>query len=214
MADNSGWYYTEEGSIFHVDNEGHINYIGETCSSPDEGTSPTFGGTMAADTVLADTMLADVPADTVPAVISQNYQPYDQGPNSWPGIALPGYEHQKHAGHNEPHFGGGSQQSCYAVVDYPAANHDVYRDAKNKWGCAGPPDSKYNKDYEKYKKKAQAEANEADDAYKKHANTARRHASGDVKQDSDTLGGKPVETQAWHNEAATLADAAAQACQR
>jgi hypothetical protein len=171
MADNSGWHHTEDGRIYFIDSGGRYVYVGEATGSPYGGTSPTFD-------------------DMQPAVTGQEYQAYEQGPSSWPSTARPGYDHQKLSGPNVPHFGDGSQQSAYAHVDNPADDHDVYRDAKNNWGRAGPPESEYDREYYQYKD-AEPVANAAAKAYTTYKDGATRYPGQAVEDKSNTLGGKP-----------------------
>lgn len=194
MADGGSWRHTEDGRPYHVDSGGRYVYVGDRPASPYGGSAPNYD-------------------DTVPAVTGQTYQTNNQGSYSWPGTALPSYEHQKLSGHNVPHFGDGSQQSAYPHVDHPATDHDVYRNAKNEWGRAGPPDSEYDQEYYQYKDDAQDVASDAANTYATYKGNATHYPSSVAKDNSDTLGGKPLETQNWHAQAAELADDAAQASQ-
>ncbi|KAI8713871.1 hypothetical protein NCS52_01233000 [Fusarium sp. LHS14.1] len=192
MDNNGGWRYTAQGRAYYVDSKGHYLYVDEMPSSPD---------------------MSPILPNINPAVTGQNHQPYDQGPCSWPGAAVPGYAHQKASSFIAPHFGNGSQQSSFAYVDHPAEDHDAFRDAKAEWGRAGPPDSEYEEEYRQYKS-AEPEANKAADAYTTYRREASRYTGQEVEDNSDTLGGTPLGTQEFHREAAVLAYNAAQECQR
>lgn len=153
MDNNGNLRYTADGRAYYVDGEGRYRYVDEMPSSPN---------------------MSPILPNTHPAVTGQNYQPYDQGPCSWPGTPVPDYVHRRANGHIIPYFGNGSQQSSFAHADHPARDHDVFRNAMAQWGRAGPPDSEYEEEYHQYKA-AESEANEAADAYTTYRREAPRY---------------------------------------
>ncbi|KAK8045755.1 hypothetical protein PG996_013819 [Apiospora saccharicola] len=203
---SSGWKHDDRGRAYWQDEAGRHIHV-----RPDEFKHNS----------------KDIPgvSSTNPSVVAGHYKPSNEGPkkaNSWPSRSQPSYLSEKLAGRNKPYFGdGASQQSGRPDVDTPARPHDVlgvtrpnastdvYRDAKKDWGPAGPAGSAYDSQHAEYKQRGVEQARAA------HEYTAlpkRGMPTGaDIQRNRDTLGGFPIQTQQWHQEAAQKAALAAQA---
>lgn len=201
---SSGWKHDANGRAYWQDEAGrHIHVRPENF----EHNSEVIDG-----------------ASTQPSVVAGHHKPYPGAKkcNTWPSRSQPSYLSEKLVGRNRPHFGdGASQQSGRPDVDTPAqqrdvagvtrpnASTDVYRDAKKGWGQVGPAGSAYDKQHAEYKQRGteQARAGHEYEAFK--ARDVPSHV--EIQRNRDTLGGYPIRTQAWHQEAAQKAAIAAQA---
>ena len=202
MSNHFVWRYDAKGRAYCVDEGGrHVIVRPEDFKHQ----VPSVGGS------------------TRPEIRDNHFRTSGDRANTYPPCSQPSYAHQCLAqGRNRPHYGPGSQHSGRPDVDHPAAHRDVegvsrpkastdvYRDSKADWGREGPTTSAYNEEYYAYKAQVIVDVRQGQE-FEAHMKTKPKLSQQEIRDNRDKLGGDPIATREWHEEAARKATEAAEA---
>ncbi|KAI1124458.1 hypothetical protein F5Y10DRAFT_285017 [Nemania abortiva] len=203
MSDGTTWY-TDNNRTYCLDEHGRpivIKAAGYHYHSP-EMNIPTYA-----------------------EVANGQYRSSYMAPNSYPPRNLPSATTSRFSDRNIPYFGPGSQHSGRGHVDHPASkpsvsgvsrpgiSTDVYRDTKAQFSAAGPSSSAYNQDHDAYKTQGSKDASIG----KNYGTWKRSSYVGPTEEEKtshpEVWGGKPLQTQEWHQQGSQLASEAVREAQ-
>ncbi|TGJ83181.1 hypothetical protein E0Z10_g5583 [Xylaria hypoxylon] len=142
---------------------------------------------------------------TYPEVLDGRYKSSSAAPTA---IRLVGSEHSGRGHVDHP-----ASKPSVLGVSRPGISTDVYRDAKAQFAAAGPSTSAYDRDYHDYKARGQLDAATGKSYTSWKSSSYVQPTQEEKRYHPDAWGGRPLQTQEWHQEGSRRASDAARAAQ-